>query len=465
MKKVAMTVDPHLIQLLGRKLYSSHTAPIVVRELLQNSLDACTRKEVDPKIHITLKFNSSQNKLRITCEDNGCGMDENELIDVFLCLGGSTKKGTNSTGKFGIAKASIMSGEYWSVTTLDNEIDIDDLIQGNDLRKVPYLDGTKIVVECNAKGSWEFKSTVTNVIYSSSVKIHYTYIEDDVIMTDDENAGFEIRNSTLHHQGDGWRLIITEPVKPSLGGCCFVRLNQLTQFRDWQSTIPSNLTYIIDVDNVADPTSPEYPFTMSRESLAGNVSVQVNAELYKMREESESIENATKAIFHPPNVRIHEGWLYTGKGRNIGLFSGSNSLPGQPNKETHEGPYIKFENYENRSKQLIAKDEIVLSIFRDILEFTVPKFMNFGIGIIIDPERQAAFETFGFPVFSINPDFVHAKTTQIEKITSIWVSACHEVAHLTEFNHNQAFVAEMGELQRETLPRLIEELESLCEYF
>jgi HSP90 family molecular chaperone len=57
MAKAVMSIDPRLVSLVGRKLYSSHPIPIVTRELLQNSVDACRRKGIEPDIKIEIFHN------------------------------------------------------------------------------------------------------------------------------------------------------------------------------------------------------------------------------------------------------------------------------------------------------------------------------------------------------------------------------------------------------------------------
>lgn len=69
------------------------------REALQNSVDAGATK---------IKFSiepdrTGKDEIKVSCEDNGHGMDENTLTKVFLDMGGS-KKSEGSTGGFGYAK-------------------------------------------------------------------------------------------------------------------------------------------------------------------------------------------------------------------------------------------------------------------------------------------------------------------------------------------------------------------------
>lgn len=69
------------------------------REAIQNSADAGAN-QIDFQIN---QDDQDGNLIRVVCKDNGKGMDEDTLVNVFLCLGGS-KKDEGATGGFGYAK-------------------------------------------------------------------------------------------------------------------------------------------------------------------------------------------------------------------------------------------------------------------------------------------------------------------------------------------------------------------------
>jgi hypothetical protein len=100
--------------LMGQQLYTNKEA--FIRELLQNSIDACRVRKLDiekidgyfePKITIT--YNSTSNIFSI--EDNGCGIDEDIFKNYILKIGRSyygsrrkdfEKRGISPINKFGI---------------------------------------------------------------------------------------------------------------------------------------------------------------------------------------------------------------------------------------------------------------------------------------------------------------------------------------------------------------------------
>ncbi len=68
------------------------------REAIQNALDAGAKN-----IDFQIISDSENDSFRVVCQDDGKGMDEDTLINVFLKMGGS-KKSDGSIGGFGYAK-------------------------------------------------------------------------------------------------------------------------------------------------------------------------------------------------------------------------------------------------------------------------------------------------------------------------------------------------------------------------
>lgn len=82
------------------------------RENFQNSLDAkSTRLDVEFE-------DDAQGNLRIIFSDNGTGMTPEVIENVYLCLGKTTKEGTDSVGGFGRARIlTCFSMEHWSIVS------------------------------------------------------------------------------------------------------------------------------------------------------------------------------------------------------------------------------------------------------------------------------------------------------------------------------------------------------------
>lgn len=84
------------------------------REVFQNSADGGAKN-----IHLSIEVLECGDVI-VTCKDDGVGMDETILRDVFLSLGG-TNKGADSTGGFGYAKVIILfAHKSYTIHSNDN---------------------------------------------------------------------------------------------------------------------------------------------------------------------------------------------------------------------------------------------------------------------------------------------------------------------------------------------------------
>lgn len=102
------TISENVIELLIEPLYQQQDEmKVVVRELLQNALDACKKKRIPAKVHI--KVYETDNDCCLEIRDNGIGMDLRELKENFLTVGKSNKNGNceGLVGKYGIGILSV----------------------------------------------------------------------------------------------------------------------------------------------------------------------------------------------------------------------------------------------------------------------------------------------------------------------------------------------------------------------
>lgn len=113
-----------LLEVLGKNLYS--TASVAIRELIQNSHDACERfrfEQQEKDFEIRLQTNSADKTLTIT--DNGSGLTRQEIIDYLATIGSGytriLRKESNSDdmiGYFGLGflSAYVVSNkvEVWT---------------------------------------------------------------------------------------------------------------------------------------------------------------------------------------------------------------------------------------------------------------------------------------------------------------------------------------------------------------
>ena len=105
-RKLVMTISLNVLEHLGINLYSN--IPAVLSEVVANAWDADAKK-VSVKIDKTAET--------IVIEDDGTGMDRDDVIDRFLTvgykrrdeLGGTTASAREAMGRKGIGKLSIFS--------------------------------------------------------------------------------------------------------------------------------------------------------------------------------------------------------------------------------------------------------------------------------------------------------------------------------------------------------------------
>ncbi len=114
-KKADITPDKSLIQKLGLTGYRTEQA---IAELLDNSIDARISNKVE---EITVQLSPEEKMIRVT--DNGCGMNDKDLINAMTIA-----KGTKSAGKlgqFGMGMKSACSalGKNFIIATSETDSD------------------------------------------------------------------------------------------------------------------------------------------------------------------------------------------------------------------------------------------------------------------------------------------------------------------------------------------------------
>lgn len=122
-EEIGFKTDPQILKLLIKPLYNNDSS-IAVREIFQNSIDACNERRVLESNYIPrikTKFFQKDGNYFLEIHDNGIGMTKRTLIDFFLKAGSSLRnsshwlktfnKESNNTvvrsGKFGIG---VLSG-------------------------------------------------------------------------------------------------------------------------------------------------------------------------------------------------------------------------------------------------------------------------------------------------------------------------------------------------------------------
>ena len=107
-KDLKFTISENAIDLLIKPLYQNQDKfKVMVRELLQNAMDAC--KKANKSIKVTIGVNIEGDNVKLSVADCGIGMDFNDITNYFLTIGKSSKIEDDNglVGKFGIGILSI----------------------------------------------------------------------------------------------------------------------------------------------------------------------------------------------------------------------------------------------------------------------------------------------------------------------------------------------------------------------
>ena len=279
-KVAELQADVHMIwQLQCKNLYNSkNLGALAVRECLQNSIDAI-RKAVELN-----QIAAGEGKVEIVVDgdnliiqDNGCGMNLEDIHTKFLTLGGTTK-GDGSVGGFGLAKSVILGcGEGFKVTTQDNEFSSDD-IGKNSIHKCEFIQGMKIEAYNVQAGNgklisqvYEFNGSILDYVASSSIDDVTIYLNKKLVkpwfVPTDKTARlpyeFNISTEMIPKDTD---IKINVYKSNNSHSYLYVRLRGLTQYKSYLCW-NANCNIVLDIDTDISPRDIDYPFSTNREGL------------------------------------------------------------------------------------------------------------------------------------------------------------------------------------------------------
>ena len=148
-KNLKFTISENAIDLLIKPLYQNQDKfKVVVRELLQNAMDAC--KKVNKSIKVTIEVVVEDDNVKLKVADYGVGMDFNDIANYFLTIGKSSKNEDDNglTGEFGIGILSIFligkEAKVYSRKELSLPIGIH-IFQSDNEKKVEKIDVNKAI--------------------------------------------------------------------------------------------------------------------------------------------------------------------------------------------------------------------------------------------------------------------------------------------------------------------------------
>lgn len=264
-------------ELATRATYlSKDYGSLAIREMLQNSIDAINKAIREGQIEEGLIDIRCEDGL-IEFSDNGVGMSDEDLTNKFLTLGGTTKQDdsdTSSIGGYGLAKAVILGcASDWTIRTRSYELPSTLLGKVEEIPTTEFMQGTTITL-----------SGVENAQYQ--LKKALFYLESSEI-PNNINVQVDGEDITPMFIGSGSKVTIEEEDLEELEGTSveahlyetessnphmYVRLNGLTQYKNWLWGTGVTHDLVIDITTINKPGSFEYPFDLSREALRGQAS-------------------------------------------------------------------------------------------------------------------------------------------------------------------------------------------------
>ncbi len=432
---VEITTSPDFIQMMGKKLYTNPLLAILVRELLQNSRDATsTGLKTKGTIKIDVRHDLADNrKTFVSCDDTGCGMDEETLVGTFLQIGGS-KKQDGSVGGFGVAKVSLFATGTWSVTTRNNFVD-----QSLMYRKT---DGSR-------KGTMVMSTVTHNNDYSqdSDIRLAELFVKSsevkNVWYNGEKVRAYKPRRMLDLHNG---AMISTAPKLLGVANKVFFRIRGLTQYIDdlgYGDDFGFNV--IVDFNAIGyKPKDENYPFDAAREKCSREYLQFVRQAVAPLA------KNVLTARKEHAEKQVRERIQHRAK--------------------TSKKAYIIVD----APKNIQPIDRVILQTWREICDamnsglFTSQRF---EYGLTYDEDTGAEYrKQDGHTYLLINAEQVRKEWTMkvynpkdcVPFIMSMWHLAVHEMTHSAGYHdHDENFTSAEHNIARNTSGAIMEHLDPL----
>ena len=521
-----LETGPKVWQILGPALYTQRPLmAITMRELFQNARDACLGqpRPMDALFHLSTDSDFTAGTL--TCRDNGCGMDEDTLLDRFFVLGESLKA-PGSTGGWGIAKATILGGCcWWEVKTQNVYVSLDHLEERRPIDTLPpeeEIMGTEIRLRYDALhrhdprynkiGLSRYKlaeglsllahsdspCTITLSLCEDGQKPTQYQRELEGLRPSEEDLLYKVSlrgTSVAIYQVDSLSILpVTIPGKGRYAvdskGFVFYRLNGLAQFSRYFARHPD--VFVVDITTQIPPGGEGYPFTPSREQVSEEVRSIVREALEAHKENpltSASCRRHRKGtekrdtLFYPGQWWGEKGEEPDRKAQDmVGVAQGFTSSPGaslrssslmEGGSEPHLmersplGVSLFFKGLSSTRRNLFAPHNLrLLSVWGKVVRMVLEASSiheQFGIGFVFDTDFLAERLVNEKGVFYLlNPSHHRIKVSRPHAtLWAMFLHATHEITHSSEEHHSEHFTNWQSQLYLEALEALLRRERSL----
>lgn len=467
--------DNGIFRTTGKKLYGNNQ---IVREFFQNAHDACVRAGVQSNIEIIVR--NYADKSIVIVKDNGIGMDENEILNKFLALGGSSKNNggrANEVGAFGVGKAVCLGSRFFSVRSNDNFLNLN-YIGKRPITKVPYIHGTTVVAVDDKLDKYTIMRWKNEIEHSQKdTAVKFTVVDEYGVSTEDfiGNLNYETDQvSTI--VADNATIKITSfegEIKNSSSynsGFNFFRINGLVQYST--RSYGRNLHYIFDVETDLTPAHDNYPFTLSRENLRGSCD-SVVTDFLRSKD-----ANPLSSVAEKRSAKMKKQNLFSNKTKfGIGKlelpfqnnFSGEIYLDSndfektKSNKPSNIVHCVDYCDYEFKWNEDHTK---LCDAIRIACECMTGADSEFGVGITFNSNYNAVNVCVDATSYvCVNYDkFLQVKKnskSQASFILWFWTILLHECTHFSVADHGELFDSRLitiseiaGELFQQKIPEI-----------
>ncbi|MDD5149812.1 MAG: ATP-binding protein [Flavobacterium sp.] len=441
-----------------KRQYSSPRLALF-REFLQNSVDAGSK-------NIRFELNVDN----MVCEDDGCGMDTDRLIQAMLTLSGSVK-GENATGGFGEAKNLLLfAHDKYFIHTRTNKVEGSCLSYELNTN-AQYREGTRIQIFFHESFSYnmnEYIKTGKDFIARCNLPGINIYINNNLLDNIEEYL-------ELVYQAE-WCNIYTKSAYDMYYAA--VRKNGIEMFEVYLNE-SSNKKFIIELTlNSIDCLSSnrdsmQYKYREELQKITNNIQMNKNmfgrlynqTIVYKGQQNFSFIKAIKKFIketqisFSVKNkieelvialqdsntreemnqifdemVRVEPEISYIKQHLNLeSNFVVDIQKKGIDKLPTKLDPATMQKKYETLA--LLWK-ACVIKVIQ-----TMDYDISFNIGWVISDTALAQFKQIdGGYVFQVNPE-KHWSTNKKEMIMSLLTAACHEYTHINYPDHTESFTS------------------------
>ena len=283
-----------------------------IKETLQNAYDAGATK-------VTVNFYDFDKSIEII--DNGCGMDEDTLLDTFLSFGGSKKSSSDAIGGFGDAKKIVcFCWDRWEIHTLDNYLN--DELMGSRLEKKDMLNGTRIRVWMDDLYSY---NSVVDYLELCQVPVKIScdryFNSEDVVSKHIEPKS--LRKSKMIKEVSNVGTLYCNKSRSDKFNKLIVRLNGLALFSEYVSDV--NACMVLELNPVvcSNPKDADYPLNVTRESLTykyGMILERLMRDLMSSPSKALKSEREKSIVIHRGKGAVHGVRKSQGNVSNEGII-------------------------------------------------------------------------------------------------------------------------------------------------